>query len=210
MTKIVNKVEKEKWNFAQDGEYKFHIKNEWRKNSEVFRKSNHSLLTNEFEFDENSYEGLHVLDLGCGSKLRSKFFKNSKIHALEPLASRFISDIPWCDLNEAHAVYSNSAEDDIIEIHGIIDLIFSINVIDHCFNFNTIINNCYKYLTPNGTCFLSFDLHDKIDAMHPIILTEEYCDSEFKKAGFKIVKKKKLAAYHKGISDVAISYWLTK
>jgi 2-polyprenyl-3-methyl-5-hydroxy-6-metoxy-1,4-benzoquinol methylase len=207
---IKTKIEKTKWDFAQSGELEFHKKNEWRKNNELFLKSNFTLFSNKFGFDENEYAGKNVLDLGCGSKLRAKFFKNSFIYALEPLANKFIEEIEWCDLNDAHKVYSLPAEVLVDEIVGEMDLVFSINVIDHCYDFEIIVNNLYKYIKKDGLCLLSFDLHDKIDPMHPIILTDEFAIKVFEKIGFKLIKKIKTESYHKGISDLAMTYYLTK
>jgi 2-polyprenyl-3-methyl-5-hydroxy-6-metoxy-1,4-benzoquinol methylase len=204
------KIEKEKWNIAQDGELRFHIKNEWRKNNEEFTKSNTALFKNHFNFNENDYINKNVLDLGCGSKLRSKFFKDSFIYALEPLANKFIEEIEWCDLKDAHKVYSLPAEQMVEELVGEMDLVFSINVIDHCYDFDVIVDNLYKYTKSDGLCLLSFDLHDKIDPMHPIILTDEFACETFERIGFKITKKMETTSYHKGISELAMTYYLTK
>ena len=207
---IKTKIEKSKWDLAQSGEFDFHKKNEWRKNNEAFTKSNYTLFKNKFGFNENEYNGKNILDLGCGSKLRAKFFKNSFIYALEPLADKFIAEIDWCDLRDAHKVYSSPAEKLIPEMVNNMDLVFSINVIDHCYDFNIIVNNLYQYTKKGGLCLLSFDLHDKIDPMHPIILTDDFATEVFKKSGFKIIKKLKTDPYHKGISDLAMTYYLTK
>ena len=204
------KIEKEKWDFAQSGELEFHKNNEWRKNDELFTKSNYSLFKGKFGFNEDDYIGKNVLDLGCGSKLRAKFFKDSNIYALEPLAEKFMGEIEWCDLKDAHKVYSYPAEMLIEELVDEMDLVFSINVIDHCYDFEKIVTNLYKYTKKGGTCLLSFDLHDKIDPMHPIILTDKFSVNVFEKIGFKVTKKMRSESYHKGISDFAMTYYLNK
>ena len=123
---IKTKIEKDKWDIAQSGELDFHKRNEWRKNYEGFTKSNFSLFNGHFGFNENDYAGKNVLDLGCGSKLRANFFKNSFIYALEPLADKFIEEIEWCDLPDAHRVYSIPAEELVEDLIGKMDLLFSI------------------------------------------------------------------------------------
>jgi 2-polyprenyl-3-methyl-5-hydroxy-6-metoxy-1,4-benzoquinol methylase len=208
MNKI--KVEKNEWDKAQKGELSFHKINEWRKNDELFSKANYNLFNKTFGFGELDYENKHILDLGCGSKLRVNFFKNAFIHALEPLAEKFISEIEWCDLKSAHKVYSLPAEELVQNLVGNIDFVVSINVIDHCYDFELIIKNVYKYLKPDGLCLLSFDLHDKIDEMHPIIVTDEFSCRVFERNGFKIEKKIKTPPYHKGISELSMSYFLKK
>lgn len=58
------------------------------------------------------------MDLGAGSKLRTKFFTDAKIIAIEPLAEKFMKEIEWCDLKDAYRVYSRPAEDFIGELEG--------------------------------------------------------------------------------------------
>tara|TARA_B100001996_G_C18669631_1_gene596176 strand:+ start:3255 stop:3899 length:645 start_codon:yes stop_codon:yes gene_type:complete len=157
-----------KWrNKAQNFELNFHINNKWR-TSEDF-EIHSKLLFNYFGFDENSFKGKNILDLGAGSKLRTKFFNGSKIFVIEPLADDFIKKIEWCDLNDAEEVYSIASEEYVPELENKIDYIFCINVLDHCYDIDKIIYNCTKYLKKNSIACLSFDIHDEdIDDGHPI------------------------------------------
>lgn len=203
--------DKSKWaGQAQKGEFDFHINNKWRDTEDFTIQSKKLFET--FGFSESEYEHKNILDLGAGSKLRTKFFKNANLYVVEPLADKFIESIAWCDLKDSKAVYSLPAEQRIDELKNKMDLVVSINVIDHCYNFVDIINNLKYYLSTDGVVFLSFDKHGVTDEMHPLILNEEICDKIFTDAGFKIVKKSTgvgelFKTY--GHGEYCLNYWLT-
>ena len=157
-----------KWkNKAQNFELNFHINNNWRPSDDFEKHS--QLLFNYFGFNQNSFEGKNILDLGAGSKLRTKYFIGAKIYVIEPLANDFIEKIEWCDLKDAEKVYSIASEEFVSELENKIDYIFCINVLDHCYDIDKIIHNCKKYLKKNGVACLSFDIHEEdIDDGHPI------------------------------------------
>ena len=179
------KADKEQWEkLAQTGEFDYHVNNKWRQ-SDDFMGQTHKLF-DYFGFTPTSYSNKVVLDLGAGSKLRTKYFESAKIIAVEPLASKFMDTISWSDLKDAYKVFSEPAENLIPECVGAADLVISINVLDHCFDFEVIVKNIFAYLKPGGYAFLSFDSHDVADEMHPLLLTKEICDSYFSDIGFQV------------------------
>lgn len=200
---------------AQEGEFQFHKKNEWRKTDDFLRQTD--ALFRHFDFTPGQYAGKLVLDLGAGSKLRAKFFEGARIIAIEPLADRFLQEIEWCDLRDAERVYSNPAEERIEELVGRVDLLFSINVLDHCFSFPQIVRNIRDYLNPDGgLAFLSFDKHEHTDDMHPLVLTEPICERIFAEAGLRIEKSSTGAgtvlggAQTYGHGKYCLNYWLRR
>jgi hypothetical protein len=50
------------------------------------------------------------------------------------------------------------------------------------------VDNIRQYLKPDGLAFLTFDMHDKADHMHPLSLTEKTCAPLFAKAKLKVEK----------------------
>ncbi|MDN5869469.1 MAG: class I SAM-dependent methyltransferase [Nitrococcus sp.] len=138
--------------------------------------------------------------------------------AIEPLADRFLDEVPWCDLNVAHAVYSQPAEHRIEALIGCADLVISINVLDHCYNFYQIISNIRAYLKPDGVAFLSFDEHKYRDSMHPLILSDEICHEVFRDNGLAVSRHTKGFGNVKWIAkgresyghgDFCLNYWLS-
>ncbi len=196
---------------GQEGEFIAHQKDKWRETSDFMDQTRK--LFSCFGFPAEAYEGKTILDLGAGSKLRSKYFTNAKIIALEPLADRFIKEIPWCDLPDADKVYSSPAEECIDECVNMADLVISINVLDHCYDFEHIIKNIKSYLKDDGLAFLSFDIHYVVDQMHPLILTEPICEKIFVQEGLTVEKCSKGAGnlfttYGHGL--YCLNYWLRK
>jgi len=196
---------------AQEEELTFHQNNAWRASSR-FMAQTKSLFAY-FGFSSDDYEEKTIIDLGAGSKLRTKYFTAAKIIAIEPLAERFMKTIQWCDLSDAEKVFSSPAEDRINECVNIADLVISINVLDHCYDFERIIDNIAAYLNTGALAFLSFDKHKEADDKHPLILTETICETVFAQKGLIVEKSSKgagklLRTY--GHGDYCLNYWLRK
>lgn len=205
------KVDKQQWQaHAQEGEFEFHKNNKWRPSPDFSRQT--AELFAHFALKASDFRGKTVLDLGAGSKLRSKYFKESSIIAIEPLANRFINEIPWCDLTDASEVYSVSAEEPVAQCRGRADLLISINVLDHCYNFEKAVRNIRDYLRDDGIAFLSFDKHETADEMHPLALNEATCEQVFKGIGFTIERcTRGMGSSHTyGHGPYCLNYWLRK
>ena len=203
-----HRVHPDRWRkTAQEGEWDFHATNEWRR-SPQFEVDN-ARLWRHFGFAADSMQGRTVLDFGAGSKLRSRFFADARIVAIEPLADRFRA-LDFCDLNLAAEVHSRPGEERIEGLAGRADLIVSINVLDHCYDFDRAVSNIAGYLAPAGKAFLSFDIHDEADELHPLLLTEESCERSFSDAGLEI-RQKSHGVGPFGMSyghGRAVNYWL--
>lgn len=199
---------------AQQGELKFHRQNTWRPSARFMEQT--ASLFEHFGFHPADYAGQTVLDLGAGSKLRTRYFRDARLIAVEPLADRFRADISWCDLDDADAVYSTPAEELLPECVGQADLVISINVLDHCYDFAQIIANITQYAKPGGLLFLSFDKHLEADEMHPLELDEAICEEIFTDCGLAI--ERQTAGFGDsmegdqtyGHGPYALNYWLRR
>ncbi|MBI2465068.1 hypothetical protein HYV64_02895 [Candidatus Shapirobacteria bacterium] len=174
---------------AQPGELIFHQTNEWR-NTAGFMEQTIKLMEG-FGYKRTMFKGQVIIDLGCGSKLRSKFFTDALIVGIEPLGSDFIKTVPWNDLNDAYKVFSAPAEKTIKELEGAVKFIMCINVFDHMFDVDKVLENCYKYLQDDGEFLLSVDIHKETNPMHPVSLTPKKLVDKIKKSGFKIIRSTK-------------------
>jgi hypothetical protein len=170
---------------AQSFELDFHKGNLFRQSDAFVDETNR--LFESFGFQADQFVGKTIIDIGAGSRMRANFFSGADIVAVEPLASKFIEEIPWCDLGSAKKVISEPAEVLIPELVDKADFIFSINVLDHCYDFTRIIDNACRYLKSDGLCFLSFDSHLHTSVGHPLILLEKPCRKIFTNAGFRIL-----------------------
>lgn len=205
MVKI--KVNEREWfDKAQAGELSFHIKDTFRPSGGLDRET--VSLFDEFGFNQKEYDGKVVIDAGCGSMLRTKYFKGADIIAIDPLASEF-AKIHWSDLRKAKLVYSVPLEENLPSLTAKADLVISINVLDHCFDFEMCMFNMKQYMKPDGLCFVSFDTHKNgigLDDMHPLDLDERTCEQVFSDVGFRVEKKGRRSPY--GGGDQALNYWL--
>lgn len=169
---------------AQKGEFQYHKKNKWRQ-TEAFAKDTARLFEH-FGFHQAALRGKTIIDLGAGSRLRTRYFQDAKIIAIEPLGDKFRNELTWSDLNEAAALYSVPAENYVKELEATADCVISLNVLDHCFAFQEILRHVHRYLKKDGMAFLSFDSHTETDFMHPLILTDDSCRPMFAAAGFTV------------------------
>lgn len=178
---------KEKWQQeAQSFEFEFHKTNKFRQSDEFMAETSH--LFRSFGFLPSNFAGQVIVDLGAGSRMRGKFFLRARQVIIEPMADKCLSEIAWCDFQDAEQIYSLPAEETIADLIGKVDFLFSLNVLDHCYDFEKIVWNVYQYLKPGGSAFLSFDSHFETSVGHPLILTESICSKIFKKNGFTITK----------------------
>ncbi|HEY0470356.1 MAG TPA: hypothetical protein VGD34_01805 [Kribbella sp.] len=201
-------IDREAWETAaQNGELGFHKRHNFRAEQEVWWTH----VQRDWEalgLKPTGWEGKVIVDVGAGSKLRSIYFEGATLIVLEPLADRYMSEVEWHDLDKADEIYSVPAEQFVPELENRADLIVSINALDHGFDFAEGVRNIRRYMKPDATALLSFDMHDKPDDMHPLILTDEICQKIFVDAGFKIEKSEKGRRYHGAAGPQATHWWL--
>jgi SAM-dependent methyltransferase len=200
------------WNKWQEGsrmEFVSQQKSEYRQ-SDRFEEDSKWWLFEFFGLPQDKFHGRVIIDFGAGSRLRTRYFEDARIVAIEPLAERFMGEMPWCDLQSAYKVYSTPAEQRIDECVGIADLIVSINVLDHCYDFEKIIENVSAYLKPDGMACLSFDEHTITDRLHPLRLNHEMCTKVFESNGLIVDKYSRVFGLNGGDCCYTLNYWLVK
>lgn len=206
--KPVTEIDRSQWQQkAQPGELAFHKKPNFRADDAKFNEANTRFFSG-LGFRADQFAGRTVVDVGAGSRLRGKYFADARLVAIEPLAEQFLAEVPWCDLRDAAELHAAPAEQYIPNLVRSADFVFSVNVLDHCFNFKDCIVNIYNYLRDDGIAFLSFDAHNKIDDLHPLILDEAIARQVFDEVGFKVERFRKMGTYHRGLADYALGFWL--
>jgi len=190
---------------SQEGELKFHQKPGIR--SQANWDSSNEVFWSNFGFSKQDFVGRRLLDVGAGSKLRGLYFDCDFMAALEPLANDF-KKIEWNDLGKADVVVACAAEDLCEDFIGSFDFIFSVNALDHGYDFDKSLQNIVRYLKDeNALAFLTFDAHEKTDDLHPLVLTPNSVESSLKNVGFIIQKMEIGPPYHRGISSESITVW---
>ncbi len=200
-------TDSESWKtLAQEGELEFHKKPNVR-SGDQWEVDTDRKWTN-FGFDRDGWADKLIVDVGAGSRLRTKWFRDARIAAIEPLGERFVEEVEWQDLDQADELYPVPAEQLIPELVGRADLVVSINALDHGYDFAGAATSIRKYLKDDGLAFLSFDQHEVPDEMHPLVLNEEITREVFEGAGFEITHFEEAGRYHGGPGLLALNYWL--
>ena len=185
---MYNPVKQLLWKLkAQRGELRFHQTNTWRQTDD-FMNQTHTLLKF-WGYKRDHFPDQLIVDLGAGSKLRSKFFQRSRIIAIEPLANDFIRNISWTDLTHAYHVYACPAETELPELTETIHFVMCINVLDHTYDYKNILKNVFRMLRPEGELLLSVDLHHGVDAMHPVRIDKDHLKATLRATGMTIVRE---------------------
>jgi hypothetical protein len=179
----------------------------------IWRESNDFMLQTKklfsfWGYSFNQFNGKTIIDIGAGSKLRSKFFIGSKIFAVEPLANKF-KRLKFSDIFDADNVYCVSAEKYIPELHNKADLIICINVLDHVMNPSKLLANCFSYLLDSGEMLLSTDLHQEVSPSHPIGFTMISLEKIINEIGF-VIKYRFIDKGYQGNKVKSITYKLGK
>lgn len=153
-----------------ESELAFHKRNKWRVSPE-FLEDSYELFKKIGINDFKIFQGLNVLDAGCGSKLRTAIFEGCQLYGSDPLADQYMSEIEWSDLNKCVDVFSVASEQFIPSISEKMDVVITINAIDHGYDYKKSIDNFYDYLKKDGSLHLFVDIerikedkiHSKID-----------------------------------------------
>lgn len=204
-------ISREEWQrSAQPGELAFHQQDRYRRGVRFAVDS--ARIFGHFGLGAHDYQAKTILDLGAGSRLRTRYFQGAHLIAVEPLADEY-RKLDFSDLDEADEVYAVAAEQFLPECDNRVDLLVSINVLDHCYDFDAIIANVRRYLAKNGQALLSFDSHVETDPLHPLILTPRVCREVFRKHGLRILHESKgfggdLSREHYGHPPYALNYLL--
>jgi SAM-dependent methyltransferase len=172
---------------GQPSELSHHRGSRGRASDKTWMANTNEHFTN-FGYTPNYFANKTIIDLGAGSKSRAVWFTDSKIISIEPLADQF-NTIRHYDLDKAGEVYSEPAEKFLENLENTADGIICINVLDHCYDTRTIMENCYKYLKADGEFCLSVDLHEGRDDKHPIGFTLETLKQLIDETGFEIIKE---------------------
>jgi 2-polyprenyl-3-methyl-5-hydroxy-6-metoxy-1,4-benzoquinol methylase len=193
---MIKKILWKMW--SQKNELEFHKSNDWRNTQDFLDQTTY--IMNQFGYSPDDFKNEIIIDLGCGSKLRSNFFKNAKIVAIDPLAEDFIKNVPWNDICTAAKYYSKPAEELIPELENSATFLMCINVLDHTFKPRKILENCHKYLKTGGELLVSVDSHKFITPLHPQSLNVKSLESVFSKLEFKILRS------YKDLGKIGTSY----
>jgi hypothetical protein len=145
----------------QPFELKWHQGNNYRWNNsfvvEWEQKFNEFMELSKDEFTDNDI----LLDIGCGSRPCLDYFNSGKKYHLDPLLKDYLKieqvQKYWTDKTEDELLMQ-PAEELVKHLVGKCDFIVCCNVLDHTYDWESIINNIIKYSKKGTKVFFFTDL----------------------------------------------------
>jgi SAM-dependent methyltransferase len=155
--------QKEEWiKVHQPYEFKFHQSNNFRW-SEKFMEFWDLCYGGFMELSKDQFTDDQILlDIGCGSRPGLDWFTSGKCYHLDPLLDKYVT-IPqmapyWKDKDE-EVMLSQPAEDMVEDLRGKCDFVVCHNVLDHAYDWRTILSNMSAYCKKGAIVCFSTDLH---------------------------------------------------
>lgn len=128
------------------------------------------------EADEGFLAGRVVADFGCGPRGSLAWLRESAANiGIDVLAARYADEFP--DEIVSHGmIYVTSTERTIPMPSVSIDVIFTLNALDHCADLQAMCDEIDRVLKPGGDLIASFNLNEPPTASEPQCLTEDLLD----------------------------------
>lgn len=124
------------------------------------------------ESNKEFLRGKIVADFGCGPRGSLTWGNTALLRiGIDVLADRYADE--FTDNIVSHnMVYLKSTEKVIPLPSNFVDIMFTLNAIDHVYNFHTMCNEILRILKPGGTFIGSFNLEEPASVTEPQRLTE--------------------------------------
>jgi ubiquinone/menaquinone biosynthesis C-methylase UbiE len=125
---------------------------------------------------ENSAEftkGKVIADFGCGPRGSLVWAKEAAVRiGIDVLADYYI-DLFSADIKKHGMLYLKSTENNIPMPSNFVDVMFTLNAIDHVDNFQQMCNEIYRVMKVGAEFIGSFNLEEPASSTEPQKLTEE-------------------------------------
>ncbi len=124
------------------------------------------------ESNKEFLRGKIVVDFGCGPRGSLTWGNTALLRiGIDVLADRYADE--FTDNIVSHnMIYLKSTEKVIPLPSNFVDIMFTLNAIDHVYNFHTMCNEILRILKPGGTFIGSFNLEEPASVTEPQRLTE--------------------------------------
>jgi len=146
-------------------------------------KLNNSDFNNEFyekyflniagETDTDFLKDKVIVDFGCGPRGSLNWIKCSKINIGVDLLSNAYFDNFYAALRNHNMVYLRSSENTIPIPDNFIDILFTMNALDHVKDLNKMGKEIFRILKPGGMLLGSFNINEPPTPTEPNFLTED-------------------------------------
>jgi len=151
----------------------------WRRRLEIdkgkFKNSHYGklMLAMAEESDENFLKGKIVADFGCGPRGSLVWARSAILRiGIDVLADRY-ADAFAGNITSHGMIYLKSTENVIPLPSDFVEIMFTINAIDHVDNFSVMCSEIMRVLKPGGQFIGSFNLEEPITPCEPQQLNEK-------------------------------------
>jgi ubiquinone/menaquinone biosynthesis C-methylase UbiE len=133
----------------------------------------HLMLAMAEEDDDKFVEGKIVADFGCGPRGSLTWATSAQLRiGIYVLADRYADEF-FSNIISHRMIYLKSTEKAIPLPSDFVDIMFTINAIDHVENFPIMCNEILRVLKPGGKFIGSFNLEEPASLMEPQKLSEK-------------------------------------
>jgi SAM-dependent methyltransferase len=133
------------------------------------------------EEDPSFIDGKVVADFGCGPRGSLAWAERATIRiGIDVLVDRYLAEFKQ-DLISHGMIYMKSSEVAIPLPSSYVDLLFTLNAMDHVHNLSAMSCELRRILKPNGQLIGSFNIGEPPSATEPQSLTEESVKTEILK-----------------------------
>lgn len=147
-----------------------------------------SELTKVFNFNFEEFADGKILDIGCGPRSMGEWWAAKNKYGIEPLADEYkeINAHRINSFNILDKIYVQPAEQYIKYLKNKIDFVWSHNNLDHCYCWETVLENIDKYLKVGGTVYIGTDAGKAPNPNHPGIESVDKFINKINELGWTI------------------------
>lgn len=159
-------------------------RDKWEDEKHFFKNDHyeHLMLSMAGETDQNFLKGKIVADFGCGPRGSLIWAKVAKMRiGVDILADRYTQ----FNISSHDMTYVCSTEKKIPLPSNYVDILFTMNAMDHVSNFKSMCKEIVRVLAPGGELIGSFNLDELPTFAEPYVLTEELLEANLLKI-FKV------------------------
>ena len=155
-------------------------KNRYEEDNHLFDNSNYEklMLGMAGENNENFLKNKIVADFGCGPRGSLKWLKSATIKiGTDVLVDKYV-DIFYSNIISHEMIYLKCTESAIPIPSDYIDILFTLNAIDHVDSFEKMSKEIVRIIKPGGEFIGSFNLNEPATTCEPESLSEEIVKKE--------------------------------
>lgn len=150
-------------------------KNRYQEENYLFNNSHYEklILAMASEKNQNFLNDKIVSDFGCGPRGSLKWIKSAKIKiGIDVLVDKFVDNF-YSNIISHDMIYVKCTESAIPVPSDFIDILFTLNALDHVDSFEKMSKEIVRIIKPEGELIGSFNLNEPPTACEPISLSEE-------------------------------------